>query len=77
MRDFLAAEPSTSMQSEFPYVTILLLYRAGLHNEALVYCANSNLEEVRVFGEEIYQKCMKVYGGRLPQSELSSFMSLA
>lgn len=62
--------------NEYPYLTLLLLYRAGLHQEAILYCNNSNLDDVRIFGDEIYQKCVHVFGGRLPQQELADFMGL-
>ena len=35
------------------------------------------MEDVRIFGDEIYQKCQVVYGGRLPQQEITNFMSNA
>ena len=54
-------------------MTVLLLYRAGLHTEAIMYCNQSHLEHVRRFGDEIYQKCQMVYGGKIPQSEIANF----
>ena len=63
--------------NEFPYLTILLLFRAGLHQEAVHYCTRSSLPDVRTFGYEIYQKCTIVFGGKLPQEELASFLSQA
>ena len=42
-----------------------------------MYCTNCNLQDVRVFGDEIYQKCITVFGGRLPQNEIANFMGHA
>lgn len=63
LKDCLVEVPNSS---EYPYLTILLLYRAGLHQEAVMYCKNSQLEDVRVFGDEIYHKCLTFYSWRLP-----------
>ncbi len=65
-------DPSTN---DFPYLTILLLHRAGLHQEVIQYCTRSNLEHVRIFGDEIYQKVVSLYGGRLPQEEMSNILA--
>ena len=54
VRDRIVSIPNSQ---EYPYLTILLMYRAGLHDEAILYCKNCPLEDVRIFGEEIYQKC--------------------
>ena len=53
--------------NHYPYLTILLLYRAGLHQEAILFCNSSPIEDVRQFGDEIYQKSQVVYGGYIPQ----------
>ena len=63
--------------NHYPYLTVLLLYRAGLHQEAIMFCNSSPIEDVRIFGDEIYQKCQAVYGGRLPQQEIANFISYA
>ena len=63
IQNLLVMDPSTN---DFPYLTILLLHRAGLHQEVIQYCTRSNLEHVRIFGDEIYQKVISLYGGRLP-----------
>ena len=39
-----------------------------------MYSQNST-DDVRVFGDEIYQKCVVVYGSKLPQAEIASFMA--
>ena len=31
-----------------------------------MFANKSNLDDVRIFGDEIYQKCIVVFGGRLP-----------
>ena len=64
LQDCLVGDPNTD---SYPYLTVLLLYRAGLHTEANMYCNQSHLEHVRRFGDEIYQKCQTVYGSKIPQ----------
>ena len=61
-----------SGSNEYPYLTALLLFRAGLHQEALWSMQQSRLEHVRVFGEQIYSKYLQKYGGKLPQEEIEN-----
>ena len=42
-----------------------------------MYCNHSSRQDVRVFGDEIYQKCDSVFRGRLPQSEIANLMGHA
>ena len=51
LQDNLVMDQTTS---HYPYLTILLLYRAGLHQEAIMYCNGSPFEDVRYFGNDIY-----------------------
>ena len=50
----------------YPYLTVLLLFRAGLHSEAIWYCAQQAIKDVKDFGEHIYAKYSKTYNYRLP-----------
>lgn len=37
----------------FPFFVVLLLFRAGMEQEAFEYCRNSQVPEVRIFGESL------------------------
>jgi len=41
-------------RSHIPYLTVLLLHRAGLHQEAVLFCNQSPMEHVQIFGNEFY-----------------------
>lgn len=64
------------MQNQnYPYLTIFLLFRAGLHQEALGYCSQQSLDSVRNFGEALYSKYANTYKCNLPKDELSQFIN--
>ena len=71
-QDILVEDYKTN---EYPYLILLLLYRAGLHQAALTYCSGSSLPHVQEFGLQIYQKCVTVYDGKLDKGELHAFMN--
>ena len=62
----------------YPYLTVLLLFRAGLHAEAIWFCGQQvNLKDVQDFGEQIYDKYFNTYNCCLPQGEITQFMTKA
>ena len=72
--EFLVADDQSN---EYPYLTALLLFRAGRHQEAVWYLSNSSLEHARQFGDEIYGKYLGTFGCRLPQEEIQGVMATA
>ena len=49
IRDFMVIDETND---SYPYLTVLLLFRAGLHAEAIWFCAQQvNLKDVQNFGE--------------------------
>ena len=63
IREFMVLDEVTD---SYPYLTVLLLFRAGLHKEAIWFCATQNLKDVQDFGECIYSKYFKTYDCKLP-----------
>ena len=63
--------------STFPFFVVLLLFRAGCHNEALQFCETSQSEEVRAFGQQIYKVYCKDFNCSIPRNELAGFLAHA
>jgi len=53
----------------FPFFTLLLLFRAGMPQEALDYCKASSVPEVKHFGETLIAKFIQS-SGQLPREEI-------
>ena len=75
IRDFMVIDEAND---SYPYLTVLLLYRAGLHAEAIWFCRQqASLVDVQDFGEHIYEKYFNSYNCCLPQGEITQFMTRA
>jgi hypothetical protein len=60
----------------YPYLTLLLLFRAGQYESAVTYAQQSYLEDVRSFGTLI-AKYARDFKQQLPIAEISQFFTIA
>ena len=63
IREFMVCDEDND---QYPYLTLLLLFHGGLHQEAIWFCSQQALKDVQNFGERIYAKYYETYNCNLP-----------
>ena len=66
-----------TQRQTYPYLTLLFLFRAGLHSIAIEYCKRQLLSDVIDFGKDLYSKYYEKFNCQLPQSEVDHFLQRA